>query len=423
MRLAQGCLEKRQSKDACHGRAGIVILNLNAEVRARIAFTADFKKRAKQLRIARQRPVDEGGDAPLNQLDRAIQPDADAVVGYEIEIPVAQERASPERNHAGMSGLHLEHAAVERLRLDAAEFGFAVMIEDGGDAQAMFPLDLLIEIHEIPSQFVGQGASYGGLAAAHKADQINAGSSLEFENHGAAGPLPLVRSRESDNSSMQEGLLPLFPLQVVLFPGAELPLHIFEDRYKEMIGEAVRDHFEFGVVLANEKGMVNTGCTATVERVLKQYPDGRMDILTRGRRRFEILLLNSERAFLRGSVDFFDDEPSDPATPEIQKKALDGYNEMQVLFSYQQNSAQGSAEVSSPEGSLDPRLSFRLAQPIPDLGLRQLLLAMRSEAERLRHLAEFFPDYLVRQKRVQHVKNIAPRNGHGRAANDDTVAE
>src|ERR1022692_4592121 len=130
---------------------------------------------------------------------------------------------------------------------------------------------------------------------------------------------------------MHEGLLPLFPLQVVLFPGAELPLHIFEDRYKEMIGEAVRDRTEFGVVMASEKGMVSTGCTATVERVLKQYPDGRMDILTLGRRRFEILLLNSELAFLRGSVEFFDDEMGEPASPENRKRALDGYNELQSL--------------------------------------------------------------------------------------------
>jgi Lon protease-like protein len=204
---------------------------------------------------------------------------------------------------------------------------------------------------------------------------------------------------------MQEGLLPLFPLQVVLFPGAELPLHIFEDRYKEMIGEAVRDRVEFGVVLASDKGLVNTGCTATVERVLKQYPDGRMDILTLGRRRFEILLLNSERAFLRGSVEFFDDETADPAPPEIQKQALEGYNEMQAL----------SSDPPLPaEESGDLRLSFRLAQPVADLALRQLLLGTRSEAERIRHLADFFPDYLARQKRVQHVKNIAPRNGRGR---------
>src|SRR5271156_6281151 len=99
---------------------------------------------------------------------------------------------------------------------------------------------------------------------------------------------------------MQQGLLPLFPLQVVLLPGGELPLHIFEDRYKEMMGEVIRNHQEFGVVLANDKGIV--------DKVLREYPDGRMDILTRGRRRFEIMLLNDERAFLRGTVEFFDDD-------------------------------------------------------------------------------------------------------------------
>src|SRR5204862_8160645 len=114
---------------------------------------------------------------------------------------------------------------------------------------------------------------------------------------------------------MQQGLLPLFPLQVVLLPGSQLPLHIFEDRYKEMIGEVLRDKLEFGVVLASEKGIVNTGCTATVDRVLREYPDGRLDILTRGRRRFEILLLNEERSFLRGAVEFFDDDDPDPGSP------------------------------------------------------------------------------------------------------------
>src|SRR5579871_3829993 len=103
--------------------------------------------------------------------------------------------------------------------------------------------------------------------------------------------------RESHNSNMQSGLLPLFPLQVVLLPGGELPLHIFEDRYKEMIGEVIRDRLEFGVVLANDKGIVNTGCTATVEKILRQYSDGRMDILARGRRRFEIVMLNDERNY------------------------------------------------------------------------------------------------------------------------------
>ena len=158
---------------------------------------------------------------------------------------------------------------------------------------------------------------------------------------------------------MQPVLLPLFPLQVVLLPGAELPLHIFEDRYKEMIGEVIRERVEFGVVLANDKGIVNTGCTATVDQVLRQYPDGRMDLLTRGRRRFEIVRLNDERAFLRGSVDFFDDDESAAAAPEIQKRAIDGYRRIAGavgkrsapirMIKHISRRRYGSAEKESPE--------------------------------------------------------------------------
>ncbi len=204
---------------------------------------------------------------------------------------------------------------------------------------------------------------------------------------------------------MQQGLLPLFPLQTVLLPGAELPLHIFEDRYKEIIGEVLRERLEFGVVLANEKGIVNTGCTATVDKVLRQYPDGRLDILTRGRRRFEIVRLNEERPYLRGAVEFFDDEESRPAPEELQRRAIDSYNQLQAL---------SSSRPLDNEEAANPRLSFKLAAPVPDLAFRQILLATRSETERLRQIAEFLPGFLIRQKRIQHVKDVAPRNGHGR---------
>ena len=196
---------------------------------------------------------------------------------------------------------------------------------------------------------------------------------------------------------MQDGLLPLFPLQVVLLPGSQLPLHIFEDRYKEMIGEVLRDKLEFGVVLASEKGIVNTGCTATVDRVLREYPDGRLDILTRGRRRFEILLLNEERSFLRGAVEFFDDDDpdlSDPAGPDLLRNVMAGFNELESI------------------DTSDPRLSFRLAQEVPDLGFRQILLTMRSESERMRRIADFLPGFLERRRKTQHAKDVASGNGH-----------
>jgi Lon protease-like protein len=204
---------------------------------------------------------------------------------------------------------------------------------------------------------------------------------------------------------MQDGLLPLFPLQVVLFPGAQLPLHIFEDRYKEMIQEVIRDREEFGVVMANEKGIVSTGCTATVDTVLRKYPDGRMDVLTRGRRRFEIERLNDERTFLRGQVEFFDDEQGAPAEPSAKASAIEGYNQFQQL---------ASNDLLDPAGASDPQLSFRLAQAVNDLTFRQLLLVSRSEADRIRRLAEFFPAHLARERHNQRVKDVAPRNGHGK---------
>ena len=204
--------------------------------------------------------------------------------------------------------------------------------------------------------------------------------------------------------------MPLFPLQAVLLPGAELPLHIFEDRYKEMIREVLAEHIEFGVVLATEKGLLNAGCTATVDKLLREYPDGRMDILTRGRRRFEILRLNEDRSYLLGSIEFFDDDDDPaPAASDTRQQAIDAYNELQGLSS--------NTPLTASEAD-DPQLSFRLARPVNDLGTRQTLLAMRSEAERMRQLASFLPGYLMRERRVQHVKQVAPRNGHGRALSE-----
>ena len=110
------------------------------------------------------------------------------------------------------------------------------------------------------------------------------------------------------------------------------------------------------------------------------------------------LPIYDERAFLRGSVEYFDDEEEAPTAPEVRQRAIDGY-----------------LEVSKESVDLDhPQLSFRLAQPVVDLGFRQSMLTSRSEADRMRQLADFFPVHNLRQKRIQHVREVAPRNGHGR---------
>src|ERR1700761_1538306 len=104
--------------------------------------------------------------------------------------------------------------------------------------------------------------------------------------------------------------IPLFPLDVVLFPGASLPLHIFEERYKEMIGLCLADESSFGVVRAQQDGLAVVGCTGRILRVLQEYEDGRLDILCRGETRFEIAALEDSRSFLEAEVEFFDDNGS-----------------------------------------------------------------------------------------------------------------
>ncbi len=203
---------------------------------------------------------------------------------------------------------------------------------------------------------------------------------------------------------MPAHLIPLFPLPLVLFPRQPLPLHIFEERYKEMIGEAIERQSEFGVVLARENGVVNVGCTASVAQVLERYSDGRLDILTRGQRRFEISELVEGEAYLRGHIDYFDDDQFDETPPEIKRRALEGYA--------------GVARVSGggepePEWT-DRQLSFQLAQILTDLDFRQQMLTLRSERDRMTRLADFFPGYIGRLRHAEHIREVAPRNGFGK---------
>jgi Lon protease-like protein len=199
-------------------------------------------------------------------------------------------------------------------------------------------------------------------------------------------------------------LIPLFPLNVVVFPRTQLPLHIFEERYKEMVGNVIRDESEFGIVLAKENGIVNAGCTVAVEKVLQMYPDGRMDILALGRRRFEITSLNEEKSYLQGEVDFFDDEDLSTPPEELRLQAMSRYQELNAL--------PVSREHLEPNLE-DPQLSFQLAQAVPDLDFLNSLLRQRSEAGRLKALSEFLADYVPKQQKIERMKTLAPTNGFG----------
>jgi ATP-dependent Lon protease len=204
---------------------------------------------------------------------------------------------------------------------------------------------------------------------------------------------------------MATRLLPLFPLSVVLLPATPLPLHIFEDRYKEMMGEVISNSTEFGVVLAKEDGIVNIGCTATVDRVLQRYPDGRMDLLAVGRRRFRILSVDQDKSYLRAEVEYFNDEEVSEVPADLRQQAIAGYEKLRA--------------VESPnviiEPLLDaPQLSFQLAQFVGDLEKRQTVLSIRSEVERLQFLVAMLPGYTEQRQLVAKAKRLAPMNGHAK---------
>jgi len=199
-------------------------------------------------------------------------------------------------------------------------------------------------------------------------------------------------------------MVPLFPLQLVVFPRVLLPLHIFEDRYKQMVGDAVRDGSEFGIVLAKEDGILNAGCMVKVEKVLEMYPDGRMDILTRGQRRFEIVSLDEEKEYLRGAVEFFDDDDLAPVPAELRDLAISNYRALKQL---------GSARGHSDPDFQDQQVSFQLAQAVPDLEFLTAMLRERSETGRLRRFNQYMTEFLPRQRSIEHMKELAPTNGHG----------
>jgi len=99
---------------------------------------------------------------------------------------------------------------------------------------------------------------------------------------------------------MRPERIPLFPLNVVLLPGAELPLHIFEPRYREMVKTCIEEKSEFGILLSLPKGLARVGCTAEITAVVERYDDGRMDILTAGRAPFRVVELFTEDPLLHG---------------------------------------------------------------------------------------------------------------------------
>ncbi|HMF75208.1 MAG TPA: LON peptidase substrate-binding domain-containing protein [Bryobacteraceae bacterium] len=206
---------------------------------------------------------------------------------------------------------------------------------------------------------------------------------------------------------MDSQLLPLFPLSLVLLPAMQLPLHIFEERYRELMADIMAENSEFGVVFAKDGGIVNIGCTAKVDQVLRRYPDGRLDLMAIGQRRFRINALDQEKSYLRAEVEYFNDEDVTDVPSELRQKAVAAYQTLAAL--------EKDPERPEPKFEL-ARISFQLAQLLEDFEKRQTVLTLRSEVERLEYLVRVVPEYIVQREQIALARRLAPMNGHAKAA-------
>src|SRR5260370_19520463 len=183
---------------------------------------------------------------------------------------------------------------------------------------------------------------------------------------------------------MRPERIALFPLNVVLLPGAPLPLHIFEPRYREMVKECLEEKSEFGMLLALPSGVARVGCTAEIVEVAKRYPDGKMDILTVGRAPFRVVELFEENPLLEGQVDYLEDRGT-AANPKIQRELVELYEACHTLVfeDYPKNL----------DGELPEELSYLVASTLPlDLLWKQQILELRSEFDRQERLATLPPE-------------------------------
>jgi len=201
--------------------------------------------------------------------------------------------------------------------------------------------------------------------------------------------------------------IPLFPIGIVIFPGATLPLHIFEVRYRELVDTCLKNNTEFGINFVEVAKMHNVGCTVKITQMLEKYPDGRMDIAVTGQKRYHLKnMRDGEQKYYVGDIETFDDS-DDEVDVELTIECMESYNDIvKVVF--------GAHEVLSSLKEVGPvKPSFFFAQKCGlTLEQKQELLEMNSENKRLEFLKKHMGEILPKVKQVEYIENIIRSDGY-----------
>ena len=193
----------------------------------------------------------------------------------------------------------------------------------------------------------------------------------------------------------------LFPLGIVMLPTELVPLHIFEDRYKLMIGECLEEDREFGIVWMSDEGLADIGCAGRVTQVLEQMDDGRMNILVQGTRPFRLVERIPDLPYPAGTIELLDDDepvaPSDAAEATRERYA--------ALVERVTDRRPDESELAALDAyGMAATIEF---PPTPKQGL----LEQRSEAKRLEQVAEMLDTTLRKLDASDQAGEVAKTNG------------
>jgi Lon protease-like protein len=194
---------------------------------------------------------------------------------------------------------------------------------------------------------------------------------------------------------------PLFPLGIVALPHEYVPLHIFEPRYRTMIGECLERETEFGIVWEDADGTRSVGCACEITEVLERMDDGRLNIVTRGTRPFRIVEPQEDLPYPAGTVEFLDDVDEEP-DPGAADDARSAYAELVEQATDKQLDAE----------ELEAMDAYAMAATV-DFGLdaKQGLLDLRSENARLRLVLRLFRAATKRLDFIERAQARARSNG------------
>lgn len=213
------------------------------------------------------------------------------------------------------------------------------------------------------------------------------------------------RDEEYDFAIMSTAGLPLFPLELVLYPGETIPLHIFEPRYKDMVTDCLDGDRSFGVVLVEDGELSRVGCVAEITEVLKRYSDGRFDIAVEGRRRFRLGDVDEERAYMRTAAEVLDE----------RDEGIDRHTQQRLITQHMKLLELAGRDVSPSVYQGRDKISYFVAQNA-GLSLRQKqeVLEIESEANRITFLVAFLESFIPQVERMDALRKKAQSNGHFR---------